>query len=112
MRVALTCCLIVLSIGVAEAAERAPNFPKRSNYGSVRSSLLTLGWKPAPTDPPPNDCAKYDSRCEYPETESCSGTGRGFCTYQWRRGDTLIEVLTEGDDQQIVANVNCVANCR
>lgn len=111
MRATLTCCLVLLATA-ATAAERAPSFPKRTNYSSARSSLITLGWKPAPTEPPPNECAKYDGRCEYPETESCSGTGRGFCSYQWRRGEMLIEILTEGDDRQIVTSVSCVANCR
>lgn len=96
------------------SVERAPvSFPKGTIYADARDSLQALGWKPAPPEKP-ETCLGDDGRCKgRPETWACSGTGLGHCLYVWRRGDTLVEIVTQGEEvsQQQVISVRCRAGC-
>jgi hypothetical protein len=58
---------------------------------------------------PEMDACGDDERC-FPEMEACAGTGLGQCIYSWRRGVTLIEVLTT-NELPVVSGVRCRANC-
>jgi hypothetical protein len=96
----------------AVAAERLPTFPKRTDYGSARASLMALGWEPAPS--PTQSCAPgFEERCAaYPEAETCRGTGIAACDMLWRKSGRLIEVQTFGeDDPPKVSAVRCRAGC-
>jgi hypothetical protein len=104
--------ILAFATTVAAAAERAPSFPQRTPYADARESLLALGWTPLVTDKDPNRCSPGRDECEtYPETVACSGTGRGFCSFRWRRKETIIEIGTYGEDP-IVGSVRCRVNCR
>ncbi|WP_457107613.1 hypothetical protein [Methylobacterium sp. P5_C11] len=104
-------CLIVASLCIeSAAADGVPTFSKGTSYASARSSLITLGWKPAKT-PDAQPCGG-DSRCVgRPEIEACAGTGVGSCLFTWRRSDTLIAVSTVGGGEPTVSGIKCRAGC-
>lgn len=122
MRLALSAALIVTLAGPTFAAERIPNFPRQTDYDGARSSLMAIGWQPVAQNGKRCDvdgcferCAPgFEQRCRaYPEAEICRGTGRASCEMIWKRGDTVIEVVTAGEvDPPSVASVKCRANCR
>lgn len=62
--------------------------------------LLRGGWR-AEGDPHLESFDRELSGNDLPSLRSCSGTGVGFCRYQYRRGDEHLEVITvpgrEGD---------------
>lgn len=102
---------LALACASAEAAERLPTFPKNTEYGEARRSLIALGWEPV-TVPGSDKCEAGDTRCEgRPEMLACSGTGMGRCLFVWRRGDRLIEVGTVGEDLAYADRVRCRAGC-
>jgi hypothetical protein len=101
-----------------------PRFPKGTPYAQVRQSLKALGYRPnalpdaddvsrAQCGYKPDSLAETklndDMRC-FPEMEACAGTGLGPCIFSWRRGDTLIDVLTT-HELPVVSGVACGVNC-
>ena len=108
-----------------------PHLPKATPYAEARQSLKALGYRPnalpdadavsrercgdkpdslagprAATDANGED---GDLRC-YPEMVACAGSGLGQCIYSWRRGETLIDVLTT-NELPLVRAVKCRVNC-
>lgn len=109
MRTALA-LVVLLAAGPVWAGERLPTFPKRTDYGTARGSLIALGWKPV-TVPDAQPCDD-DERCKgRPEMVVCAGTGAGNCIFLWRRADTLIEVGTIYESPPMVAGIRCRAGC-
>ncbi|MFM7395167.1 MAG: hypothetical protein ACKO22_12590 [Cyanobium sp.] len=54
-------------------------------YGEARLALRSAGWKPRPRAAS-SVCStiQLDRRCHlYPELQSCSQTGPGFCRFEW-----------------------------
>lgn len=69
------------------------------------------GFKPGSlVEPPPQQGEDNDPRC-YPEMDACAGTGLGQCLFTWRRGETIINVETIGDQPPQVQGVYCRVNC-
>lgn len=87
----------------------APRIAKDTSYADARKALTAQGFAGVRL-PDADKCQKDDARC-FPETFACAGTGLGQCVHIWRRGDTIIEVLTIGEDP-VVDRVRCRANCR
>lgn len=97
----------VLIAGIAAArAEPLPNVPRGAAYPAAREALIRSGWAPVGDPSDPASCAGEDDRCRWPETEGCSGTGQGFCTYAWKKNSARIIVTTRGDDHPVVARVD------
>jgi hypothetical protein len=104
-----------------------PRFPKGTPYAEARQSLKALGYRPnalPDADAVSREQCGYkpdslaeskrgatddDMRC-FPEMIACAGTGLGNCVYSWRRGQTLLDVLTT-DEMPIVESVRCRVNC-
>ncbi|MBX3281089.1 MAG: hypothetical protein KF756_01290 [Acidobacteria bacterium] len=103
---------IVLVIGLASAAyaQRSewPVFKKGEDYSSVRKKLEKAGWTPYRRDDADTyyddslDANGKQIRSTYPELNTCSGTGVGYCTFTWlsprRRPATITTV--GGDEFQ------------
>ena len=116
----------MLQRGQQRATEGAslPRFPKGTPYAEARQSLKALGYHPNAL-PDVDDVSRGrcgykpdslaetklndDMRC-FPEMEACAGTGLGPCVFSWRRGDTLIDVLTT-NELPVVSGVACRVNC-
>jgi len=100
--------LLAASAALAQSAA-LPKLQKDSDYTGARKALLSQGYEPAQL-PNAEKCEKSDPRC-FPEVFACAGTGLAACVYTWRRGQTVIEVHTIGE-QPIIQSVRCRANCR
>lgn len=111
MRYVLATLVCATLCTASVAGERLPTFPKQTDYGDARRSLLALGW--APVTMPDADACDDDDRCRgRPEMEACAGTGLGNCSFTWKRNGTLIAVGTIGETRPTVMGVQCRAGCR
>ena len=74
-----------------------PTINPKESYAKVRKTMLTAGWTPyvkAESD----SCSEGDSRCQgRPEMEACSGTGRAYCKFGWRKNNSLASIVTVGE---------------
>ncbi len=76
------------------------------DYEEFRNRLIDSGFIPLEAELP-EECSANpdyaDCNYQYPETESCSGTGEAFCRYHWYKGDDDFMVITrEGEGGQVV----------
>ena len=114
MRYALA-VLIFATATMANAAGSVTKLPKATFYSEARNSLTALGWQPAPLPIGQRGCSigREDVCDRYPEAAACSGTGLALCTFLWKRGDTLAEVTTYGEEMDMirVRSVQCRAGC-
>lgn len=128
MRRRLRAVICTAATGLSAAAQSGtlPKFPPHTPYIEARSSLRALGYSPMAmpdadevsrercgfTPGSPIDDTRYpsgDARC-FAEMEACAGTGLGPCIFTWRRGETIIEVFTVGEEPQ-VSGTRCRVNC-
>ena len=67
-------------------------------YSKAREALISAGWKAPAAE---RDCGAEwrENVCTtYQETESCSGTGMGFCAFRFVDADgKAIRVVTTGE---------------
>jgi clan AA aspartic protease (TIGR02281 family) len=92
------------------ASGSVPVFPANTAYGSARSTLLALGYGPAPLP----DAGKCDSTTDatcFPERASCAKADAVQCDFLWRRGEQLIKVKTVAIPPTVSA-VECQVNCK
>ncbi|HEV2185582.1 MAG TPA: retropepsin-like aspartic protease [Stellaceae bacterium] len=94
-----------------DTAATVPNFPANTPYANARSSLLALGYGPAPLP----DAGKFDSNTDstcFPEREACAKADNGVqCDFFWRRGEQVIKVKTVAVPPTVAA-VECQVNCK
>ena len=83
--------LVLVFPGVALAAGAAPHFAKGTPYNSVRSQLMSMGFRPVPQKPPEGNffCGAFDGEADlcktYPEVIDCGGTGIRPCQFAFQR---------------------------
>lgn len=86
-----------------------PVFPVNMPYTDARSSLLALGYGPAPL-PESGKCdSTTDATC-FPERTACAKSDAIHCNYLWRRGE-VIKVKTVAVPPTVAA-VECQVNCK
>ena len=87
-----------------------PVFPANTPYANARSSLLALGYGPAPM-PEAGKCdSNTDATC-FPERVACAKAEGIQCDFLWRRGEQLIKVRTVAVPPTI-SSVECQVNCK
>ena len=67
----------------------------------ARAKLAEKGWKPAPGDPGERNDADFATdlaKRGIVEAESCSGTGMGYCAFNYSGAAGTLSVTTTGDD--------------
>jgi clan AA aspartic protease (TIGR02281 family) len=94
----------------ADTAPVVPVFPANTPYADARSSLMALGYGPAPL-PDAGKCdADTDTTC-FPERAACKKADGIHCDFLWKRGDQLIKVKTVAVPPTVAA-VECQVNCK
>ena len=65
----------------------------------ARRLLWARGWAPVPTRPAPEAASREGELAKrgVTEVEGCSGTGFGYCSYNYRGGGGLLSVATVGE---------------
>ncbi|MEC5383714.1 hypothetical protein VSX64_23480 [Aurantimonas sp. C2-6-R+9] len=78
-------------------------------YSSARRALGAAGWTPARGG---QDCGGREDVCTaYQETEACSGTGLGFCSFVFTDGSGItLRVVTTGEDVRDLIIWNWIVN--
>lgn len=76
-----------------------PNVTGKS-IRTARAILIKHGWTPAPPSEPPDadDAAAQLAKRGLVEAQGCSGTGLGFCGFQYRNAAGTLNVTTAGGD--------------
>jgi len=95
----------MMSCGIALAAAAELPIQKGEKINHARSALVRAGWKPVETF-----TAMEDGELEHfrfgageiykagvKEVESCMGTGRNPCFYNYYRDDRCLFLITEGE---------------
>ncbi len=93
----LALCVMPFLSGGAAIAESVASFSVQLRVGqTIRSAdalLLASGWSPLP-DQPPNAFERKLSGVALPALSACSGTGKGFCRYNYARESKRLSVVT------------------
>jgi hypothetical protein len=115
--VQLSAVLVSLAAFPAQAQSSPPRFPANTYYGDARAKLQELGYAPVMPKRARGRCEQEnigrENVCkQWPEVQSCAGTGLARCFFRWRRGSTVIEVRTVGDARETVDRVRCHSGCR
>lgn len=91
----------------ALSSEQNPPVPqqlqKGMSYDEARQVIINAGWQPIPTttDNPLDGTANWRKR-GYHEVEACSGTGMGFCRFEFAGGrNRKLVVVTAGRDSSL-----------
>jgi hypothetical protein len=90
---------------VWSAPHSLPHLVRGQSYGHARQSLLQNGWRPVNTNLVLDDgtpAKHFGAAGEmldagFVEIYDCSGTGRNFCTFIWKRNRQCIHVITYGE---------------
>lgn len=100
MRFILAVVTVVLTMQAAQAA----SLPIKAgmSYGDARAALLAAGWEGIPGPEDSTRCSWRPGICEnWPEVESCAGTGIAPCIFNFKRNDTVLTVYTVGEDVSV-----------
>ena len=87
--------LVLLSLISGSFAVAAPEPPlsQRQTILEAHRTLLAAGWSPAPAqEPTPED--RLWSAVGLPSLSVCSGTGVGFCRFDYQRNQQRLSVVT------------------
>lgn len=76
----------------AVASPQLPLSPQQSIV-DAHHTLLAAGWRPAPDQEPSPD-ERHWSGVTLKSLSSCSGTGEGFCRFDYRRDGQTLSVVT------------------
>lgn len=82
---------------VNKQVDEIPKFSEGEEYKKVREKLIKAGWTPFKSKDA-GKCSGDDERCkDFPEMESCAGTGLGNCRYLWKKNNKTLAIFTIGD---------------
>src|SRR5207248_10184289 len=94
----------ITMMAYAICSEPAPATTTASSYVNVRHSLLRSGWKPVIRNSKSRSGAAEligDTRIMFAagfrEVEYCSGIGRNYCAFRFKRGRICRSVRTVGE---------------
>ncbi|MBD2326106.1 hypothetical protein [Alkalinema sp. FACHB-956] len=82
---------------------KIPALEKEMTYEQARQLILDAGWQPlvTTTDNPQDGTKPWRDR-GYDEVSSCSGTGMGFCRFEFTgSGDRKLVVVTGGSESTL-----------
>ena len=85
--------LLVLTAGAPAAADVDPPLSQRQTILEAHRTLLAAGWSPAPAQQPSAQ-ERLWSAVALPSLSACSGTGVGFCRFDYRREQQRLSVVT------------------
>ena len=85
--------LVALTSGVSAVAGPELLLNQRQSILEAHRTLLAAGWSPAPAqEPSPRE--RILSAVTLPSLSACSGTGAGFCRFDYQRQQQRLSVVT------------------
>ncbi|QNI54604.1 hypothetical protein SynBIOSE41_02100 [Synechococcus sp. BIOS-E4-1] len=76
-----------------KAEQRPPDLQAGQSILVVDQTLTSTGWNPAPVDPARNFEQQLAGN-QLSSLASCSGTGVGYCRYDYQRSNKRLVVVT------------------
>ena len=89
----LSMVLVVLAFAYRVAADSEPLLHQSQSILEAHRTLLAAGWSPAPAQQP-SELERFWAAVALPSLSACSGTGVGFCRYDYRRKQQRLSVVT------------------
>jgi hypothetical protein len=97
------CFYGILSLSYPGFASTPIPLKQGMNYSNARQQLLNAGWQTKATRWQEKDCdgSSLLPGCKFPEVQGCSGSGLGFCLFNWIEinANRLSVTTTTGRDQ-------------
>ena len=85
--------LVALTSGASAVAGPELLLNQRQSILEAHRTLLAAGWSPAPAQvPSPRE--RIWSAVTLPSLSACSGTGAGFCRFDYQRQQQRLSVVT------------------
>ena len=89
--------LVALTSGVSAATDPGVLLSQRQSILEAHRTLVAAGWSPAPAqEPSPRE--RLWSAVALPSLSACSGTGAGFCRFDYQRQQQRLSVVTVPSD--------------
>lgn len=85
--------LVLLGSSAPASADSAALLTQRQTILEAHRTLLAAGWQPAPAQQPSQQ-ERLWSAVALPSLSTCSGTGIGFCRFDYRRKQQRLSVVT------------------
>ena len=85
--------LMLSCLTSVSAEQRAPELQAGQSILVVNQSLTSKGWNPAPAEQV-RDFEQQLAGNQLSSLASCSGTGVGYCRYDYQRRDKRLVVVT------------------
>ena len=82
---------------------QAPNLQVGRPIVAVHQQLVQQGWgvSQEAREAQPLTARQQVIRQEVPALITCSGTGEGFCTYGYQRGEETLRLVSQGEGQLV-----------
>lgn len=89
----LSLTLLAWTSGASAAADPEALLSQRQSILEAHRTLVAAGWSPAPAqEPSPRE--RLLSAVALPSLSACSGTGAGFCRFDYQREQQRLSVVT------------------
>ncbi|MBL6801702.1 MAG: hypothetical protein O2972_08845 [Cyanobacteria bacterium] len=85
--------LFLLFVPMAASAVPAPQLNQHQTILDAHRVLLSAGWQPAP-EALPSPGERHWSGVSLNSLSTCSGTGAGFCRFDYKRNRERLSVVT------------------
>ena len=95
-RCVLLSLLLPWMMGGSAFARPEPQLSSRQTILEANRQLIADGWRPAPEKKPTPEERRWAS-VALKSLAACSGTGVGFCRFDYRRGVQRLSVVTVPD---------------
>ena len=85
--------LVALTSGASAATDPEALLSQRQSILEAHRTLVAAGWSPAPAQEPSLQ-ERLWSAVALPSLSACSGTGAGFCRFDYQREQQRLSVVT------------------
>ena len=92
-RLLLLVLMLLPSLGMESKAETLPSLNPRQTILEAHQHLVADGWQPSPAQQP-SAAERRWAAVPLESLSACSGTGVGFCRYDYQRNAQRLSVVT------------------
>lgn len=90
----MLCTLLFFSVSKGVNAQIPPMYSDREEYRSIRNDTINSGWQPRTGLSMTSSDEKFIQRTGFVELITCSGTGRGFCLFEFEEKGYRLRIRT------------------
>ena len=90
----MLCTLLFFSVSKGVNAQIPPMYSYKEEYMNIRNDAINGGWQPRTGRSMTSSDKKFIQRTGFVELITCSGTGRGFCAFEFEDKGYRLKVIT------------------